>query len=59
MNANGKTNQGLSSRIGSTFIKLLRRALIIVCLESILVGEVFAILYTLKYNQSSAMEYTE
>ena len=59
MNANGKTNQGLSSRIGSTFIKLLRRALIIVCLESILVGEVFAILYTLKDNQSSAMEYTE
>lgn len=59
MNANVKRNQGLSSRIGSTFIKLLRRALIIVCLESILVGEVFAILYTLKENQSSAMEYTE
>lgn len=55
----GATREGLSSRIGHTFVKGLRRALIIVCLESILIGGFFAIMYTLKDNRSSAMEYTE
>lgn len=55
----GVVQEGLSSRIGATFIKSLRRALIIVCLESVLIGGFFAIMYTLRDNRSSAMEYTE
>lgn len=55
----GVVQEGLSSRIGGTFIKSLRRALIIVCLESVLIGGFFAIMYTLRDNRSSAMEYTE
>lgn len=51
--------EGLSSRIGRMFLTVLRRALIIVCLESILIGGCFAVMYTLKDNRSSAMEYTE
>lgn len=51
--------EGLSSRIGSTFLKVLRRALIIVCLESVLIGGCFAIMYTLKDNRGSVTEYTE
>lgn len=51
--------EGLSSRIGRTFANVLRRALIIVCLESVLVGGCFAVMYTLKVNSSSAKEYTE
>lgn len=54
-----EAKEELSSRIGRTFIKLLRRALIIVCLESVLIGGFFAILYTLKDNRSSVLEYTE
>lgn len=54
-----ETQEGLSSRIGNTFGKILRRAMIIVCLESILIGGVFAIMYTLKDNRSSVSEYTE
>lgn len=54
----GEAKEGLSSRIGRTFASILRRALIIVCLESILVGGCFAIMYTLKDNRSSAQEYT-
>ena len=41
------------------FSNILRRVLIIMCLESILIGGVFAIMYTLKDNRSSATEYTE
>lgn len=59
MGDNGKVKEGLSSRIGGTFVKILRRVLIIVCLESVLVGVVFAIMYTLKNNSSSAGEYTD
>lgn len=55
----GIAKEGLSSRIGHTFIKCLRRALLIVCLESVLVGGIFAIMYTLMDNRSSAREYTE
>ena len=55
----GTVKEGLSTKIGHTFIKGLRRALIIVCLESILISGFFAIMYTLKDNRSSAMEYTE
>lgn len=51
--------EGLSSRIGRMFVVLLRRALIIVCLVSILIGGLFAILYTLKDNRSSAGDYKE
>lgn len=51
--------EGLSSRIGRTFVKILRRTLIIVCLESVLIGGALAVLYTLKDNRSSAREYTE
>lgn len=64
----GKTNnekdeeiskEGLSSRIGRTFIRVLQRGLLIVCLESVLIGGAFALMYTLKDNRSSASEYTE
>ncbi|MGN0130920.1 MAG: methyl-accepting chemotaxis protein [Lachnospiraceae bacterium] len=51
--------EGLSSRIGRTFSGILRRALIIVCLEAVLVGGCFAIMYTLKDNRGSVTEYTE
>lgn len=51
--------EGLGSRIGHMFAVALRWTLLIVCLESILVGGCFAIMYTLKDNGSSAMEYTE
>lgn len=54
-----ESKEGLSGRIGSMFIKVLRRALIIVCLESILIGAVFSNMYTLNDNHSSAVEYTE
>ncbi len=55
----GTSKEGLSSRIGRTFVHILRRALIIVCLESILIGGCFAIIYTLRDNRSSATEYTQ
>lgn len=56
---NGVAKEGLSSRIGRTFVKALRRTLIIMCLESVLIGGFFAVVYTLKDNRSSVMEYTE
>ena len=55
----GAAKEGLSSRIGRTFGNILRRALIIICMESVLIGGLFAIMYTLKDNRSSAMDYTE
>ena len=54
----GEVKEGLSGRIGRTFVKVLSRALIIMCLESILIGGFFAVLYTLKESRNSAMEYT-
>ena len=54
-----KGKEGLSSVIGRMFTKILSRALIIVCMESILIGGCFVIMYILKDNRSSAMEYTE
>ncbi len=56
---NGVAKEGLSGRIGRTFVKALRRTLIIMCLESVLIGGFFAVVYTLKDNRSSVMEYTE
>lgn len=58
-NNNAVKKEGLNSKIGHMFLKVLRHALIIVCLESILVGGCFAVMYTLNDNRSSAMEYTE
>ncbi len=49
----------LSSRIGRTFIAVLRRALLIVCVESILISGFLVIMYTLKDNRSAAMQYTQ
>lgn len=49
----------LSGRIGRTFVRVLRRVLIIICLEIVLIGSFFAIMYTLKDNHSSATEYTQ
>lgn len=51
--------EGLSQRIGRTFNGILRRVLLIVCLESVLLGGIMAVLYTLKDNSSSVVEYTE
>ena len=51
--------EGLSYRIGHTFTVILRRALLIVCLESILLGSFFILMYVLRDNRSSAEEYTE
>jgi len=58
-NYNAVKKEGLSSKIGHMFLKVLRHVLIIVCLESILVGGCFAVMYTLNDNRSSAMKYTE
>lgn len=58
-NNNTVKKEGLSSKIGHMFLKVLHNALIIVCFESILVGGCFAVMYTLNDNRSSAMEYTE
>ena len=51
--------EGLSNKIGRMFLKLLRRALVIVCLEAVLISGFFAIMYTLKDNRSSARHYAE
>jgi len=58
-NGGVESKESLSGRIGRIFIRCLRRALLIVCLESVLIGVFFAIMYTLKDNRSSAMEYTQ
>ena len=52
-------NEGLSSSIGRTFATILRRTLIIVCMESVLISGILAVLYMLKENQSSVVEYTQ
>ncbi|MGN0506506.1 MAG: methyl-accepting chemotaxis protein [Lachnospiraceae bacterium] len=52
------TKVELSVKIGRTFATILRRSLIIVCLESILIGGVLAVLYTRKENSSSVQKYT-
>ncbi|MDD6638570.1 MAG: methyl-accepting chemotaxis protein [Lachnospiraceae bacterium] len=57
-NGIGTVQEGLNSRIGRTFATILRKALIIICLESILIGGVLAILYTLKDNRNAVKEYT-
>ena len=51
-------NQGLSSKIGNTFIGILRKALIIVCVESIIIAGVLALMYIVQDNRSSVKEYT-
>ncbi|MDO4514297.1 MAG: methyl-accepting chemotaxis protein [Lachnospiraceae bacterium] len=58
---NGKeaAAEGLSSRIGRTFINVLQRALIIICLESLLISGVLAVMYAMKDNRSEAMAYTD
>ncbi len=53
------SKEELSSRIGRTFITVLRRALIIMCVESIVISGFLAVMYTLKDNRSAAMRYTE
>ena len=52
-------NEGLSSRIGRTFIKILRRTLLIVCMESVLLSGCLAVMYSLKGNKDSVIEYTQ
>ena len=63
MSRNGLENEvvkeRLSSRIGRTVAASLCRALIIVCLESILIGGFFIIIYERRDNRRSAIEYTE
>ncbi|MGN0288379.1 MAG: methyl-accepting chemotaxis protein [Lachnospiraceae bacterium] len=63
MSRNGLENEvvkeRLSSRIGRTVAASLCRALIIVCLESILIGGFFIIIYEQRDNRRSAREYTE
>ncbi|MGN0378343.1 MAG: methyl-accepting chemotaxis protein [Butyrivibrio sp.] len=49
--------EGLGSRISRSFITILRRVLIIVCVESIIIGMILAVLYTTKDNRGSAREY--
>lgn len=51
----GKGKEALSSRIGRTFNRILSRALLIVCLESVLLGGIMAVLYTMKDNSSSVV----
>lgn len=51
--------EGLSKRIGRMFATILRRTLIIVCLESVIIAGILATMYTMRGNRSAAMEYTE
>ena len=60
MNRNGKNvsseavKEGLSARIGRMFAVVLRRVLIIVCMESVLISGVFAIMYSLNSIHTKA-----
>ena len=51
--------EGLSVRIGRTFTTVLRRAILIVCLESIIISATVAVMYTMKDNHSSVSQYTQ
>lgn len=51
--------ESLSSRIGNTFTQILRRAMLIVCLESVAICAFFAILSTWKETRSVAGEYVK
>ncbi len=57
----GKENaiEGLSSRIERTFINVLKRALVIICLESLVISGVLAVMYSVKDNRSDATAYTD
>lgn len=60
---NGKTTvdsvkMSLSSRIAGTFSKVLRHSLLIVCVESILLGGFLAIAYTFQKNHANVQAYT-
>lgn len=50
--------ESLSSRIGHSVIKTLRRVLSIVCLESFILGGILVVAYNLKENKSASKEYT-
>lgn len=50
--------ESLSTKISKTFSGVLKRTLLIVCMESVLIGVCFAILYTLQGNQAQASQYT-
>lgn len=49
--------EGLCNRIGRSFNTILRRTLIIVCVESIIIGMFLAVLYKALENRGSASEY--
>ena len=53
------TKEELSKKIERAFLGVLRRAVIFVCLESVLIAGFLAILYTLQDNKSSLNMYTE
>jgi methyl-accepting chemotaxis protein len=55
----GYSDAGLSSKIISTFFYVLLRALLVVCVESILIGCICVLLYTLQGNRSYAKEYSK
>lgn len=48
----------LSAKIERTVSRILRNILIVVCIESVLISNVLAIIYTLSKNESSVTEYT-
>ena len=50
--------ESLSSRIGHSVIKTLRRVLLIVCLESFILGGILVVAYNSKENKSASKEYT-
>jgi methyl-accepting chemotaxis protein len=56
---NGKNvTEGLSGKIERTFNGIIRRVLVIVCVEAILIAGVLAILYALSQNQNELGKYT-
>lgn len=54
-----EVNESLSGKISSSFSKVLRRILIGICLEAVIIGGVFAIMYSMNDNSKSAMKYTD
>ena len=51
--------EGLSNRVTGTFSTILRRALAIVCTESIIIGMILAVICITKDNHKSAADYAE
>lgn len=52
-------NEGLSTKMERTCIQILRRVLVIVCIESVVVCGILSAMSTLQQNRSSVTEYAQ